>query len=226
MSDLVLGMARCRCEAASHRTKLVAITGGPGAGKTAVLEMASRAFCEHVAILPEAASIVFGGGFPRRSSDAARRAAQRAIFDVQREVERLAIDEGSIAVALCDRGTLDGLAYWPGSSDELFQSVHTTRESELARYSAVVHLRTPADGQGYDHSNALRIESAGEAAKIDARIALAWDGHPDRHFIATSEDFVEKAIRALKLIRETLPECCHRHGLPSEELSHATRTVP
>jgi len=39
---------------------LVVLTGGPGAGKTAFLEIARRNFCEHIAVLPEAASIVFG----------------------------------------------------------------------------------------------------------------------------------------------------------------------
>jgi hypothetical protein len=47
-----------------HDARLVAVTGGPGAGKTAVLELAARSLCEHVAILLEAATIVFGGGFP------------------------------------------------------------------------------------------------------------------------------------------------------------------
>ena len=38
------------------------LTGGPGAGKTAVLEVVRRTFCEHVTVLPEAASILFMGG--------------------------------------------------------------------------------------------------------------------------------------------------------------------
>jgi predicted ATPase len=46
--------------------KLVVLTGGPGAGKTALLEVVRRHFCEHVVVLPEAASIVFGGGLASR----------------------------------------------------------------------------------------------------------------------------------------------------------------
>ena len=69
------------------------LTGGPGAGKTAVLELALRSLCKHVAVLPEAAAIVFGGGFPRRTSVPARKAAQRAIFHVQRESERLVLED-------------------------------------------------------------------------------------------------------------------------------------
>jgi predicted ATPase len=86
------------------------LTGGPGAGKTALLEMIRQSFCSHVHVLPEAASIIFGGGFPREDDDRSRRAAQRAIFFVQRELEAIG-DSHNAAVVLCDRGTIDGLAY-------------------------------------------------------------------------------------------------------------------
>jgi hypothetical protein len=71
-----------------------------------------------VKVLPEAASIVFGGGFPRGEGSELRRAAQRAIFYVQRELEAAA-DANNPAIILCDRGTLDGVAYWPGPDDLL-----------------------------------------------------------------------------------------------------------
>jgi len=113
MLGLPTGAVDCQCSLVDHEPKRIAITGGPGAGKTAILEMAKQMFCEHVAILPEAAGIVFGGGFPRNSSESARRAAQGAIYHVQRMVEQLAEDEGAVAVALCDRGTVDGARYYP-----------------------------------------------------------------------------------------------------------------
>ena len=77
-------MVACEC-AAVHERRRVVLTGGPGAGKTAVLELIRQSFCEHVKVLPEAAGIVFGGGFPREDELLCRRAAQRAIFYVQRE---------------------------------------------------------------------------------------------------------------------------------------------
>jgi predicted ATPase len=95
---------------------MVVLTGGSGAGKTAILELARRYFCKHVDVLPEAAGILFGGGFPRLPSDAGRRAAQRAIFHVQTALEDLSITANA-AVTLCDRGTVDSLAYWPGAAD-------------------------------------------------------------------------------------------------------------
>ncbi len=80
-------MSECTCTR-SHRSRRIVVTGGPGAGKTAVLELIGRAMCHHVHVLPESASIVFGGGFPREAREAVLRPAQRAIYYVQRELTR------------------------------------------------------------------------------------------------------------------------------------------
>ena len=52
-------MKPCDCTE-RHARRRVVLTGGPGAGKTAVLELIRLFFCEHVKTLPESASIVFG----------------------------------------------------------------------------------------------------------------------------------------------------------------------
>ena len=70
---LSAGSHACKCARMRHDPKLVVLTGGPGGGKTALLEMARRYFCQHVVILPEAASIIFGGGFPRLVAPGGRR---------------------------------------------------------------------------------------------------------------------------------------------------------
>jgi len=205
-------MNSCECSE-QHQRRRIVLTGGPGAGKTAVLELVRQYFCRHVHVLPESASILFGGGFPRVPAVAGRRAAQRAIFYVQRELEAAADGADSPAIVLCDRGTVDGAAYWPGA-DDLWASVETTREAQLARYDAVIHLRTPS-AAGYNHSNPVRVETAAEALAIDERIARAWDGHPRRYFVESTKDFIAKARIAVKVLRDELPECCRRHLIPS-----------
>jgi predicted ATPase len=190
----------------------VVLTGGPGAGKTAVLELVRQYFCRHVKVLPEAAGIAFSGGFPRASTPPGRRAAQRAIFYLQRELEAT-VEGDDAAIVLCDRGTVDGCAYWPGP-ESLWSSVGTTREEQFKRYDAVIHLRTPALENGYNHSNPLRIESACEAINIDAKIASAWDGHPRRMFVESAPDFLHKAYQAIDLLRAEMPRCCREHVMP------------
>ncbi len=225
MTSLLIGSEVCACGRDFHATRLVAVTGGPGAGKTAVLEMALRSFCSHVGVLPEAAGVVFGGGFPRHESDPARRAAQRAIFHIQRELETLVVGEGQVVVGLCDRGTIDGAAYWPGSMDSYWAEFGTSLEDELGRYAAVIHLRTPDANHGYNRDNALRVESASEAQEIDRRILAAWAGHPNRLIVASDEDFVVKASRALKLIRAQLPPCCRAHRLEQQQQPAGLRSA-
>jgi predicted ATPase len=217
MDRLPTGTHPCKCARKRHRVKFVVLTGGPGGGKTAILEMARRYFCRHVVLLPESASIVFSGGFPRIGSEEGRRAAQHAIFAVQREMERLAASLDDAAVILCDRGTIDGLAYWPGTSRAFFSQHESTMHDELARYAAVIHVE-PAGPESYERAG-TRVESFEEAKKIDARIRLAWDRHPLRYVISNSTNFLDKATLALELIRSQVPDCCRTHShIPEQRL--------
>ena len=195
---------------------LVVLTGGPGAGKTAVLEVLRRNFGEQVEILPESASILFRGGFPRMNDEAHRKAAQRAIYYVQRELERVATEGGPHPVALCDRGTIDGLAYWPGDPAGFWQDLGTTFEAELARYHAVIHLRTPP-AKTYNHKNPIRTESAAEAAAIDERILAVWAPHPRRYVVESTTDFLDKIVRVLSIINAELPNQGQAYAMPGVE---------
>lgn len=196
----------CACSE-RHQARRIVITGGPGAGKTAVLELIRKAMCKHVHVLPESAGILFRGGFPR--SPRLQRPVQRAIFHVQCELEATVSAE-DYAIVLCDRGTIDGLAYWPGP-DDMLQALGTTIEAQQARYHAVIHLRTPPDGAGYNFDNPLRIESPHEAAVIDEKIAQAWQHHPRRFEVPATTDFIVKATRAIELVQRELPACCLTH---------------
>lgn len=214
-------MVPCEC-ATVHDRRRVVLTGGPGAGKTAVLELIRQSFCEHVKVLAEAAGVVFGGGFPREDDPGCTRAAQRAIFYVQRELEN-AGDSHHPAIVLCDRGTLDGLAYWPSPVDEFWTTLGTTRSEQLARYHAVIHLRTPGLDHGYNNQNPLRTESAAAAAEIDQRILQAWEAHPRRFVIESTAAFLDKAAEALQIVRGEMPECCRRHVITA--LSEHAKTA-
>lgn len=188
-------MIDCDCREVHERRRLV-LTGGPGAGKTAVLELVRQYFCRHIDVLPEAASVLFGGGFRRATTLRGRQAAQRAIYHVQRELESVAMAESNPAIILCDRGTVDGAAYWPGPGD-FWKEVATTTEDELKRYDAVI-----------------QVESASEAAVIDLQIAKVWEGHPRRFIVENTTDFLKKAHQAIQILRAEMPECCRRHLVP------------
>jgi predicted ATPase len=210
VNNLPVGTHPCPCKKLSYKPKLVVLTGGPGGGKTAVLEMARRYFCRHVAFAPESASIVFGGGFPRPNEPKGQRAAQRAIYHVQRELENVALASHQTAVVLCDRGTLDGLAYWPGSRQSFCDEFRIEYEAELHRYAAVIHVEVPGLAWGYE-KNRIRNESLSEARRIHQRIAIAWRGHPRVMSVSAEAGFLDKLAHAIELLRGELPTCCQTH---------------
>lgn len=189
-------------ESTITKTRLIVLTGGPGGGKTAVLEMAKKSLNEKTVILPESASIIFGGGFWRLPSLSAKEAAQRAIYHVQREMESLVCQEYNWEIGLCDRGTLDGLAYWPGKEKDFWSIGQSSVEEEYSHYYAVIHMLTPDDLNGYNHTNPLRIENAVQSKLIDNKIASIWKNHPRYVEVPSQKSFVEKADMALKLIKK------------------------
>lgn len=205
-------MNECAC-VNPHHPRRVVLTGGPGAGKTAVIEVLRLAACRHLHMLPEAAGLIFSGGFPRGTSSTLRRAAQRAIYYVQRELEATTLDLNA-AIVVCDRGTVDGVAYWPGP-DDLWQAVGTDAAAELQRYDAVIHLRTPPAALGYNHANPLRIETPEQAAAIDTRIADLWAAHPNRFEVPATTDFFAKVAQAVAIVADLMPTCCRPAALQS-----------
>ena len=61
---------------------------------------------------------------------------------------------------LCDRGSLDGLAYWPGSEEDFFDKMESSLEKEMKRYDAVIFFETAAkSGQAIKSNNPIRNES-------------------------------------------------------------------
>ncbi len=183
----------------------IVLTGGPSAGKTTLLDLLHRQYGDLVAVAPEAASILFRGGFPRPVTLDDRIHTQRSIYQLQKELELQSIDRASGAPLFCDRGALDGAAYWNGTLKEFCFAMGTSIEREHGRYTAVLHLQTAAEGQGYSNTD-VRTETPAEAQKLDERIGEVWGKHPNYIFIGNDGTFVDKLNAALKALTPYLPE--------------------
>lgn len=185
------------------QTKIV-ITGGPSGGKTTLIEGLKKELGPQVAVVPEAASILYRGGFPRLKSRSSPLFTQRSIFFVQRELEGLVATENTKApLIVCDRGSLDGIAYWPRSGTHFFKTLGTSEKGELRRYDWVIHLDT-ASPDFYDTTNPLRTESYREASALNDRVKSAWQKHPRRFIITQNSDFISKMTLSLAVIRAIL----------------------
>lgn len=191
----------------SHRRCRLVLTGGPGGGKTTAADLFRRELGERVVVVPESATILFAGGFPRSSQLDARRAVQTAIFQVQRSIEDVQSAQFSERILLCDRGTIDGAAYWPGGDGDFFAAMGTTFEQELARYDAVVFFETAAvAGASIEGGNPVRSESLSEAVELDRRLRELWSRHPRFLLVPHMASFLRKITTGLALLESVVAE--------------------
>ena len=190
-----------------HRCRIV-LTGGPGGGKTTAADLFRREIGEKVVIVPEAATMMFSGGFPRYTERDAVCSAQRAIYHVQRNLEQIQAAKYADRILLCDRGSVDGAAYWPDDSDRsFFEEMGTTLEDELSHYDGVIFFETAAaGGMGIEGGNPVRSESLPEAVKLDRILHDLWSQHPNFVKISHNESFLEKISLGLKVLDEMVRE--------------------
>src|SRR6186713_1801014 len=181
----------------------IVLTGGPGGGKTTAADLLRRELGSKLVVVPEAATILFAGGFPRSQQWEANRAAQSAIFHVQRNLEDVQSAIYPERVLLCDRGTVDGAAYWYDGQEAFFRLQGTSLAGELSRYDAVVFFETAAvAGLSIEGGNPVRNESLSQAVDLDARLRTLWCQHPRFTLIEHSSSFLTKIVGALGILQE------------------------
>jgi predicted ATPase len=187
----------------------VVVSGGPGGGKTTAADLFLREMEGKVAVVPEAATILYSGGFPRSQNFQAKVAAQIAIFNVQRQLEEATRALNPSQLLVCDRGTIDGAAFWPGPSEDFFKTMNTSLEDELKKYDAVLFFETAAvGGNSIKSSNRVRTESLEEAIELDKKLKSLWGQHPHFIFVPNSKSFIEKVNLGLK----ELMKICQTNG--------------
>lgn len=185
----------------------IAVTGGPGGGKTTAVDLFRREIGERVVVVPEAATMLFAGGFPRSTEVHARRSAQCAIYHVQRNLENVQAALYPERILLCDRGTVDGAAYWPDGG--FFETVGSTERDELERYDAVLFFETAAvGGISIEGGNPIRTESMEEALRIDARLRGLWSAHPRFVLVPHHPSFVQKIVHGLAALEAIVAQLC------------------
>jgi predicted ATPase len=196
----------------------IVLTGGPGGGKTTAADLFRREIGDRVVIVPEAATILFQGGFPRSRDPRASRFAQTAIFHVQRHLEDVQAALFPGRTLLCDRGTVDGAVYWPGLPHDYFNGVGTTLETELARYDAVIFFETAArGGVSIEGGNPIRTESIEEAVRLDGKLRALWSRHPRFVLVPHNPSFFKKITFGLAALEGVVTQL-------NGELRRATRS--
>lgn len=175
----------------------IAVSGGPGAGKTSLWRNIARNHPERVLAVPEVATLLFSHVFPQVANTEERRAVQRAIYAVQHSLEQLY--ESRLApgqVLLCDRGSPDGGGYWPEGHERFFAEMRTEWQTELQRYDAVMFMETAAvGGLTIEANNITRHEDEAASIALDQRLREVWCAHPNFHHVPHAVDFADKLAR-------------------------------
>lgn len=183
----------------------IVLTGGPGAGKTTAADLYRRELGESLVIVPEAATILYRGGFPRDGEGEVLKETQRTIYELQKGLEEVQAKHYCSRILLCDRGTIDGAAYWPDDAKDFFNAMGTTIEDEYDRYDAVIFFETAAvGGISIEGGNPARVESTEEAVALDRKLRDLWSRHPGYIFVPHHASFLEKINTGLVALRRVM----------------------
>lgn len=183
----------------------IALTGGPGGGKTTAVDLYRREIGDQVVVVPEAATLLYSGGFPRLGEKAVRQATQKAIYHVQKNLEDAQSAHYPGRILLCDRGTVDGAVYWPKDPLGFFEHLGTSLKAELARYDAVIFFETAAvGGNSIEGGNPIRIETLKEALVLDTKLKNLWSQHQNFIFVPHNKSFIKKINAGLTELTKLL----------------------
>lgn len=196
--------------------KRIVLTGGPCAGKTTALVKVIEHFSSlgyKVFIIPEVPTLFSQAGMDYLTDNHAffyegEKATLETQLDLEDRFTRMAETIKTPTIIVCDRGTMDISAYMkPEMWEEITAAAGTSSEQLRARYDAVLHLVSAADGaeQFYTTANnAERTEGLELARELDKKVIQAWSEHPHLRVINNHENFDTKINRVLQEISNVL----------------------
>lgn len=185
------------------KIKKIALSGGPGGGKSTAAELFKLEYKDFISLVPEAATLLFRGGHPRVNTEFAIEALQKSIYHIQNNLEDTYASLFPHHTLLCDRGSVDGGGYWPHGPDDFFKTMGTTLEAELNRYDAVIFFETAAaGGLAIDLGNPMRNEDQKKAIEIDLRLKTLWSQHPNFVYVKNEPSFLKKIMCGIKAMNE------------------------
>lgn len=192
-----------KLKASKQQMRKIALSGGPGGGKSTAAELFKLEYKDFISLVPEVATLLFRGGYPRVDSPLVVESIQKSIFHVQGNIEQTYATLFPHHTLLCDRGSVDGAAYWPQGPDDFFKTMGSTLKAELARYDAVIFFETAAaGGLAIDLGNPVRNEDQRKAIEIDLKLKALWSQHPNFVYIKNEPSFLQKILGGIEAMNE------------------------
>lgn len=203
--------------------KRVVLTGGPGSGKTTVIESIKKNFGGKykVIVVDETASYLINMGIRPFGDD------KISMIDFQELVLKTQLSKEDILntslkylndeniLIIYDRGLLDNCAY---ISKEEFEEVLSRLDKKytinefLERYDLVINLVSRQDFYTTEN-NSARSEKVEEALELGNKTLFSWLGHNNLKIVYPKDDLNEKIREVLNYINNILKE----HEVKSQE---------
>lgn len=194
--------------------KRIVLTGGPGSGKTSVLEKINQVYSSEgykVIIVPETATELMNNGITFKDGS-------MSLVDFQELVMRLQLAKEEVVdrtielmnnekvIVVYDRGTIDNTAYINKEEfEEILTRINNVKSFTdlLNKYDLVINLVGREDFYT-TQNNKARSESSSEALKLGDATLKCWLGHKTIKIVMPKDTVDEKISEVLNIINETL----------------------
>lgn len=196
--------------------KRIVLTGGPGSGKTSVLEKIYQVYSSEgykVIIVPETATELMNNGITFKDGSISLLDFQELVMRLQlakEEVVDRAIElaDTDKIIVVYDRGTIDNTAYIKKEEfEEILARLNNVKSFAdlMNKYDLVINLVGREDFYTTENNKA-RSESASEALKLGDATLKCWLGHKKVKIVLPKETIEEKTSEVLNTINELLEE--------------------
>ncbi len=193
----------------------IALTGGPSAGKTTIIEEIKRYVKKHtnynLIVIPETATELSDNLIrpqdAKRAIDFQGSVLERQVFKEQEANNIIKYNEKENNLILCDRGVMDNWAYLNSHEefDYLLDKHGLDEINILDDYDLVIYLESTScyDNLNYEtESNEARYEAKEEASVLDKKTLLCWCGHRNLKIVKAKENFTDKKNEVIDILKE------------------------
>lgn len=196
--------------------KKIVLTGGPGSGKTSVLNGINRVFSSEgykVIIVPETATELMNSGITFKDGSISLLDFQEMVMRLQLAKEEVVDRTIELAnndkiIVIYDRGTIDNSAYINekefGEVLARLNNVKTFADL-MDKYDLVINLIGSKDFYT-TLNNSARSEDPEEALALGEATLKCWLGHKKMKIVLPKETMEEKLNEVLNIINDSLAE--------------------
>ncbi len=193
----------------------IALTGGPSAGKTTIIEEIKKYVKDYtkynLIVIPETATELSDNLIRpqdvKNAIDFQGSVLERQVFKEQEANKIIEYNEKSDNVILCDRGVMDNWAYLNNhlEFDYLLDKHGLDEINLLDDYDLVIYLESTSCYENLKYeteTNKARYEEKEKASKLDKKTLLCWCGHRNLRIVKAKENFSDKKNEVIDILKE------------------------